>query len=270
MNSGISDSGDEDSIPKRVLVRRDLIKGGFAASLAILGFDANAASAADGGYQPSATAKAPKAHGLGGGDNIQSFLDRIAISQLVLRERMARESHDFDAEEACFTPDATVEVSWFKGSAKDFVGAARKAHASGRQARLTSFDSLGPPVVWINGSRAIADGGCTIRQVLALGGADACMTSFTRILWRLREGADGWRIDRMSCVYIHDTLEAVVPKRIPQIDHTKLATFRPSYRNLSYVLDALGVPIRDDLPGLDRPDQVAALREAEHAWLAQA
>ena len=51
----------------------------------------------------------------------RDLLSAFAVSQLLLRERLARELHNYDEEEACYYPDAPVEVSWFKGTAADFV-----------------------------------------------------------------------------------------------------------------------------------------------------
>jgi hypothetical protein len=54
---------------------------------------------------------------------------------------------------------------------------------------------------------------------------------------------------------------------VPPIDERVLATFRPSYKYLSYVIHAIGRRVNDDLPGIDRPETVVALRDADRAWL---
>lgn len=190
------------------------------------------------------------------------LLDRFAVSEVLMRERLARESHDFDEEGACFLPDATIEVSWFRGSAADFVDAGRKASAAGRGAAVY-FDSMSPPVVKTKGDRAIADAACAIHSFLPLDGIEASMTSYTRLLWRVR------RIAALRAVYIRDLLQPCNPVRIPRIDERKLEGFRPSYRHLSYILEASGRPLRDDLPGVDRPETISALRASDRDWLAQ-
>ncbi|MGE4431157.1 MAG: nuclear transport factor 2 family protein [Sphingobium sp.] len=198
-----------------------------------------------------------------------AVLDRFAISEVLMRERLARETHDFDEEDACFFPDATIEVSWFKGRAADFVDAGRKASAAGRQAAAVYFDSMSPPVVRVNGDRGIADASCAIHSFVPLDGVEASMTSFTRLLWRLRRSEGEWRIAAMRGVYIRDQLQSCNPVQIPPVDEGKLDGFRRSYRHLSYVLEASGRPLRDDLPGVDRPETVAALRAADREWLLQ-
>ncbi|AUW60126.1 hypothetical protein C1T17_06600 [Sphingobium sp. SCG-1] len=198
------------------------------------------------------------------------MLDRVAIEQVLLRERFGRETHDFDTEQACFTPDAFIEASWFKGSAKDFVDQGRKQVANARgSSRLISFDSLSPVVIWVNGDRAIAEGSTAVHQVLPIQGIEAHMTSFTRIMSRLQRIDGEWLIAAKHAVYIRDVLEPMNPKEVPEIDTEKLKQYRPSYRHLSYVLSLAGIPLRDDLPGVDRPEAVTALRVSEREWLAQ-
>ena len=86
-------------------------------------FGVNAATAAN---------SLPK-HGLDPGPNgandmntPNKLLDSIAVADIIMRERLARESHNWAAEAACFHPDAIVEVSWFKGSGAEFIDSAKK------------------------------------------------------------------------------------------------------------------------------------------------
>jgi hypothetical protein len=198
------------------------------------------------------------------------FLDEYAVSQLIMRERQARETHDFDAEAACFHPDAGVEVSWFSGTATEFVEAGRKASMAGSDANAAApvfFDSMSPAAVWVKGDRAIADTSCAVHMFAELDGGGAHVTSYTRLLWRAQRYDRRWLIAGLHGIYIRDTLEACNPAQVPVIDLNKLAGFRSSYKHLSYLISARGAPVRNDRAGVDRPDLVAALRAAEQAWL---
>ena len=93
------------------------------------------------------------------------------------------------------------------------------------------------------------------------------MTSFTRLLCRARKSGGEWRIAALQAIYIRDQLEPCNPAEVPTIDLVKLNQHRASYRHLSYALEASGRPLRDDLPGVDGPEQVAALRAADRRWL---
>jgi hypothetical protein len=200
-------------------------------------------------------------------DNVQNLLGAFAVSQLILRERLAREIHNYDEEEACYYPDAPVEVSWFKGTAADFVDAGRKTSAAGENTDSAYFDSLGPASILVHNDRAITDSACAIHTFLPLDGVQASMTSFTRLLSRVRKSDDKWRIAGLRAIYIRDQLEPCNPAQVPKIDLAKLNKYRLSYRHLSYALEANGRPLRDDLPGVDRPELVSALRAADREWL---
>ncbi|NIE66039.1 hypothetical protein F3J17_19395 [Burkholderia sp. Ax-1719] len=198
------------------------------------------------------------------------LLDEYAVSQLVMRERQARETHDFDAEAACFHPDAGVEVSWFSGTATEFVEAGRKSSMAGSDANAAApvfFDSMSPAAVWVKGDRAIADTSCAVHMFAELDGVGAHVTSYSRLLWRAQRYNSRWLIAGLHGIYIRDTLEACNPAQVPVIDLNKLAGFRSSYKHLSYLISARGGPVRNDRAGVDRPDLVAALRAAEQAWL---
>ena len=201
--------------------------------------------------------------------NAGGLLDAFAVTQVILRERAMRERHDFDAEDACFLPDAPVEVSWFKGTAREFTASARKAAAAGRRGDL-SFDSMSPAFVEVNRSRALADTSCAIHSFVSLDGVEASMTSYTRLLWQARRMNGEWLIAGLHAVYIRDTLEPTDPSEVPKIDVERLKRYRLSYRHLSYIHEATGRAMRSDLPGVDQPETVTALRASQRDWLAQA
>ena len=250
--------------------RRGIIKGTCLATfIGMVTKSATAAPLTTGGMQlPSA----PKHVGDSLQANVQAsqtqrLLDGFAVSQLILRERLARETHNYDDEEACFYPEAIVEVSWFKGTAAEFVNAGRISGPAEYGKKSVYFDSIGPASVLVSNDRAIADSACAIHTFLPLDGVEASMTSYTRLLYRARNAGGEWRIAGLRAIYIRDQLEPSNPAEIPQIDLVKLNLYRPSYRHLSYVLQANGRPLRNDLPGVDQPDAVTALRAAERRWL---
>jgi hypothetical protein len=68
-------------------------------------------------------------------------------------------------------------------------------------------------------------------------------------------------------LYLQDMVVPLNPSHVPKIDPAEAAKFRASYRYLSYMLAASGLPPRDDLPGVDRPETAEALQDRETAWL---
>lgn len=152
------------------------------------------------------------------------------IDDLIRCERTARDTVRWQDMTDCYSPDSSVGASCFQGSSKDF-------------AKLSS------------------------KTLLPLDGVQASMTSFTRLLSRARKSEGKWRIAGLQAVYIRDQLEPCNPAEVPKTDLAKLNQHRLSYRHLSHALKASHRPLRDNLPGVDRPRMVSALRVADRKWL---
>lgn len=182
-----------------------------------------------------------------------------------MRERLARETDNWEDEAACFHPDAIVEVSWFKGSGTEFVKAGMKKPAI----ETVNCDSMSPGVILVKNDRAIADTACAVHTFSRLDGIEISLTNYTRLLWRVQRSQGRWLIAGLRGLYIRDTLIPRNPSQVVKLDEERLGKFRTSYRFLSYVLTAKGLPAHDDLPGVDQPDGVAALRAGEREWLVQ-
>ena len=177
--------------PREQLLRRQTLSSGAAALIgSMLVGRANAGEAQP---MPSPTKESNGASA--------TLLDQFAVSQVIARERYARETQDYDMEAACFHPEAFVDVSWFSGTAAEFVETGRKAAARGRAATslvATYFDALSPPVVWINKDRAIADGSCAVHAFSSIGGVEVHVTSYTRLLWRAQRLQGEWPSKRWT------------------------------------------------------------------------
>lgn len=191
-------------------------------------------------------------------------LDRSAIAELIQRERSARDAGLWDVMAACFHPEAMIEVSWFKGGAAEFVAATRRVAEAGQ---TLSLHRLSPAVVTLNGDRALAETDAEMLGFSTLDGVEVCGVHQVRLLWRAQVMDERWLIAGLHCVYVRGLLQPCNPARRPVIDEADLAGRRPSYRYLSYILAKNGIPARDDLPGVDRPESVIALRAAEAEWL---
>ena len=194
--------------------------------------------------------------------------DRIDIADLILRERLARDTHEWDEMLACYHPDSYVEVSWFKGGGAEFVemtrGAARPSSVN------VNFHLMTPPVVKVAGDRAISETPCGLRSFSRMGEGEISFQGFVRLYWRARRDEDRWLIAGLRCLYVKDEIGGRDPQFHPMFDPPTLAGYRDAYRYTSANLANLGVAVRDDLPGVDRPETMAALRAGERGWLAGA
>ena len=191
------------------------------------------------------------------------LLDQFAVSDIIHRERLARDSGAWEEMVSFYHPDSFIDVSWFQGSGVTFVEATRKAVRPG----VLNFHLMSPTVVSVRDDRAIAETPTALQAFMQFEGIDIVGTSFLRQLWRARRDNGRWLIAGLRGIYIRDQMFPCDTSQVLKLDQAKLRSFRQSYRYLSYRLAALGMNPRDDLPGIDLPETVASVRTAELQWL---
>ncbi len=194
----------------------------------------------------------------------EECVERMLVAELIQRERSARDAGLWQTMAECWDLESQIETSWFRGSAADFVAASER---NAKVSKTLSFHDFGPSVVTVRDERATADTGCAVYGMLALKGADVAVISHTRLLSRAVKIGGKWLLGGATVVYVRDMLVPRNPTQVPEIDNVVLSGFRDSYRYLSYVLAQSGHVPRNDLPGVDQPETVAALRAAESLWL---
>jgi hypothetical protein len=188
--------------------------------------------------------------------------DISAISQLVLRERDARDLGKWDVMRDSFHADALIRISWYRGNPAGFISGSEDMARRG--ARATH--RLSPIGVTLAGDRALAWLTGIIDIPTKVGAVEALLSSVARFLFRAERRDGIWRLAGMDTIYRHDTLTPMVPGQTIAIEPAALDGFRPSYRFLSWSLARQGYAIDGDLPGEDRPDLVAALTGELEAW----
>ncbi len=199
-------------------------------------------------------------------DGVQ--FDRLAIAEMVLRERNARDAGRWAEMAGYYHPESSVEVSWFKGTGAEFVERSRlQAEKVKQQTERTNFHEMGAAVVDVHGDRALAETACTLHSFFPLDGIPCKTSGFVRLLWRAQRLEGKWLLAGLRCLYVRDYLTACDPTRQPVLNEAELARYRLSYRYVTYNLVRLGLEPQDDLPGADRPETVKALRQGELAWL---
>jgi len=189
--------------------------------------------------------------------------DILDVAQVVLVERWARDMAQWDAMQAAFHPGAIVDISWFNGSAAEYVSRSRQSFERG----VRSFHLHGPVLVNAHGDRATAD---VEAQILGSGnikGIECLTQSYARIVERLERRDGKWGIVLFQSIYQMETITTANPAQRLEFDQEKLASYRSSYRFLSYLLAERGVKVRPDLPGIDRPESVEAVYRANESWL---
>ncbi len=190
------------------------------------------------------------------------------VTQLVLRERQSRDRGWYDRMADCFAEDSIVDMSWFVGSGSDFVHQSRRMAEGGWGGH--SAHRLSPPAIRVEGHRALAELPLAIEFRITIGDVEADLISYCRSQYRAQRSGGTWRIARITSIYERDTLTPSVPGTRLDVDPQELAGYRPSYRCLAWYQARLGIDLRSDLLGDDRPEAVARQYEAEAAWLAEA
>ena len=184
------------------------------------------------------------------------------ITQLIVREREARDQGRWKTMRDCFHADALIRISWITGNADEFVNGSIDMARRGVLAK----HRLGPILVSRNGDRAIATLGGVIDIPVKLDDVEAQLSSHARFFYRVERRERQWRLSSFEAVYVRDELVPCVPGQTLTIVPDALASFRRSYRLLSYVLSRNGYRVNSDLPGEDRPATAAALEAELFGW----
>lgn len=204
-----------------------------------------------------------EAYGQGASSQGTAASDEVAIASVVTGERWARDMAQWDAMQSAYHSGATVDISWITGPATEFVARSKDGYERGAR----SLHLLGPVLVKIHGDRATADVGAQILIPGTVRGVECLTQSYCRIVERLERRGGSWGIVLLQTIYQMEAIMPANPGQTLTIEPVKLASYRPSYRFMSYVLEERGTRVRSDLPGIDRPEAVAQLYKANDAWL---
>jgi len=188
------------------------------------------------------------------------------ISQLVLKERQGRDRGWWEQMRSCFTQDAAVRLSWFRGTGAEFVTESDRMAARGD----TAVHRLGPPVVHHHGDRALVELPAVIELRTVIDEVEVDLASRARLYYRSERRAGHWLLVSLDTVYERDTLAAAHPGVTLPVRPPDVAAFRPSYRFLTYVLTQRGYTVGDDLYGDDRPAEAGNFYAQAFSWLGSA
>jgi len=184
-----------------------------------------------------------------------------ALFSIVRCERLARDRADWETMHACYWSDATVRVTWFTGTAEDFIdkSATRKAD--------NGSHVIAPTRVQVVGDRAFVESpGQTLLRP-SLDGVAVDVTAWCRFIGLLERRSGEWRLACFDSIYVKDRVDVVVPGESLHLDAEKLAQGRESYRYLTYLNRQGGFTVPDDLPGVDKPELVDAYYDSIDRWL---
>lgn len=186
---------------------------------------------------------------------------------LVARERLARDTNDWTGLGACYWPGANVRVTWFDGSAEEFIDRSRE---SVRPGKVSGFHEIVPVRARVAGARALIESRGMVLLRPRVNGVECDLASWCRFVGGAEQRDGKWRLSFFDNIYVKDRIDPVIPGTRVAVDEELLAGFRPSYRWLSYTNQARGIPVPQDLPGDDRPELVAEFWQDKMRWIAEA
>lgn len=190
--------------------------------------------------------------------------DREEIRSLIAEWALCRDTGRFDRLRNLFAPCATIQTTWFEGSADEFVD--RSQASFGGAIRAQHF--IGTSSVDVSADRAVADTRIMLQLRAPIGTAWVDVTCYGRFFDFLIRHEGAWRIQRRIPVYDKDRMDAVDPSKPPVVDPVRLAALPEGHRHIAYV-QALGGAA--PTPGLIEPGSEAEQRLYEDGsrWLAQ-
>jgi SnoaL-like protein len=183
--------------------------------------------------------------------------DRVEIADLMTRW-LHRDLGEWDQLLDLFHPDATVGITWFEGTARDFVDASRRMGAS----NLITRHVIANPVITFRGDRALVQTNATIlaeNPALQLG-----CTTYGRFWDRVEKRAGAWKIVRRQASY--DMGHFTFLTRMPDVDEGALRRYPREYAALAYLLEQSGFPLVGEFPTRGSKAEIA-MKSTGADWL---
>jgi len=194
--------------------------------------------------------------------------DKTNISMLIQAWGIWRDSGAWAKLRSVYTPDAVMAVSWFDGTASDFVDGCERMFLNPANP-ISSQHLIGASVIEVNGIRAVAETRTSILIRLPVHDIEADVTAIGRFYDLLRKDEGVWRIRKRVAIFDKDSMQAVDPTKMLAVDSKQLYSYPPAYRCCAYVLEARGgMTINVGLPAPGSAS-LAALYEEGRAWLSE-
>lgn len=196
------------------------------------------------------------------------MMDKARVRELVEYDRYCRDYSHFAEERACWFDDGEVFATWFKGPINEFI------EKSSRKDKSPSAHKIFNTVVWLNGTRAIAECLCTITFRVLLGEELVDLQVWSRLHFRAEKRDGKWGLLYFEGIYEKDRIDPVFSDSSFVIPREELQKFRPCnwnqcYRLAVYSADPFGGGLANaDLwAGPDKPETIQRLYDESSRWL---
>ena len=192
-----------------------------------------------------------------------TLADQQACADVIQAWSFARDQGRWSDLLATFAPEGEIAVSWFRGPFEKFVERCRQSFAAG----VRSKHLVWPPLVRVNGDRAVAETSIAILVRQSIDGVPVDLTSQGRFLDRL-ERRQRWMIVERAAIYERDRLDPVAPSAAfdALMQNADVQKFPAAYRYMAFRVLAAGRSLAEPVYA-DGAPETDALYARYAAWL---
>jgi hypothetical protein len=190
--------------------------------------------------------------------------ERDAIRNVIAEWALARDTGQWEKLRSLYAPHATMQTTWFEGSADYFVD--RSAKGFGKTARGQHL--IGASVIGLGVARAIAETRIVLLLRTAVGPTQVDVTCHGRFFDFFENYREKWCIYKRVPIYEKDRIDLVDPLERLNIDYEKLSQFAEGYRHVAYVQSLAGANVTKGLIEPGSVEEQNLYREGAK-WLAR-
>ena len=189
--------------------------------------------------------------------------DKLRIRELIENWVVWRDAGLWDRFRTVWAEGGRMMATWTQGTGDEFIEMNKAGWARG--VRILHF--LGGSSIELSGDRAICQTKMTISQRATVHDVEVDVVCTGRFYDFLEKTDGEWKLVLRQPIYEKDRMDPVDPAARVELDPAVLERFPMGYRHLAYLQDAIGYPVKTDMPGIDGP-AVERLYDDGAAWLA--
>lgn len=164
-----------------------------------------------------------------------------------------------------YTENATMAVSWFEGTANDFIeGCISMSERLPNPVK--SQHLIGNSSTTFLNKKCVAETRMSIFLRLQVHGVECDITAIGSFYDYLRKVENAWLIERRVAIFDKDMMQPVFPGDNLKVDKRKFETFPEPYRCCAYTFAERGMVINSDLP-IAGGRSLSCLYNAGNIWL---
>jgi hypothetical protein len=193
-----------------------------------------------------------------------AIIDREEIRRVIAEWALCRDTGRWEKLLSLYAPGATMQTTWFDGSAEEFVD--RSAKGFGKTARGQHL--IGASVIDLGEARAIAETRIVLLLRTTVGLTQVDVTCHGRFFDFFEKQNAKWRICKRLPIYEKDRIDPVDPLERVDLDHQRLSRFAEGYRHVAYVQSLAGADVTRGLIEPGSVEEQNLYREGAK-WLAR-